>query len=137
LYSSSSYSSSASPELDKFPRNAGNLDDTDDGGNEERDEGGAARKVGVEEEGGRVLNSSSSSSSSSSPKLDKFPRNAANKDDTDDGSNKKRDDDTSNDTKDADVTTKAENGSESANNSTQEKQMVSQSGNFSKLEKFP
>ena len=54
-----------------------------------------------------------------------------------DGSNKKRDDDTSNDTKDADVTTKAEDGSESANDSTQEKQMVSQSGNFSKLEKFP
>ena len=85
----------------------------------------------------RVLYSSSSYSSSASPELDKFPRNAANKDDTDDGSNKKRDDDTSNDTKDADVTTKAENGSESANNSTQEKQMVSQSGNFSKLEKFP
>ena len=74
--------------------------------------------------------------------LEKFPRNAANMDKTDDGGSKERNDnlepnDTSNDAKDADVTTKADDRSGSANDSTQVKKKVSQSGNFSKLEKFP
>ena len=148
-------------------KNAANMDDADDGINmtnvsrvgdpsnvKDDDQGPGdesdVKDAGITTEGedaGRSANEQTQDKTMVSQfgnlsELEKFPRNAANMDKTDDGGSKERNDnlepnDTSNDAKDADVTTKADDRSGSANDSTQVKKKVSQSGNFSKLEKFP